>query len=255
MIPFSHSDRTGLAAGRVMAADDRPRIEPPMAECWTKIGVAGDRSCPELERFIHCRNCPVMAEAARGFFDREAPEGYLETWGEILQTPEEATDPDAVSMLIFRVGREWLSLSTLVLVEVTEMKPLHTIPHRRGGVLEGIVNIRGQLQLCVSLPRLLGIDVHQADRPVPVIDESEPSGGTSARLLVIEDREDRWVIAVDEVAGVHSVPRSQLRAVPSTVGQAGSRHAEALVDWRDTVVGFLDADRLLEHLRAELSDS
>ncbi len=235
------------------AAHERRHIEPPMAECWSKIGVAGDRSCPELEGFIHCRNCPVLAEAARSFFDREPPEGYLETWSEILQTPEEETESDAVSMLIFRVGTEWLSLATPLLVEVTEMKPLHTIPHRRGGVLEGIVNIRGQLQLCVSLMRLLGIDA-EPKLAVPQEPLSPLLGDTSTkRLLVIEDGEERWVVAVDEVAGVHAVPRSLLRSVPATVGQAGSRHAEALVDWRDTVVGFLDGDRLIEHLRAELS--
>lgn len=233
--------------------DPRRHIDPPMDECWSKIGVAGDRSCPELEGFIHCRNCPVLAEAARSFFDREPPEGYLETWSEILQTPEEETESDAVSMLIFRVGREWLSLATPLLVEVTEMKPLHTIPHRRGGVLEGIVNIRGQLQLCVSLPKLLGIET------APELSVPEPelpsliSDVSAQRLLVLEDGEERWVIAVDEVAGVHSVPRSHLRSVPSTVGQAGSRHAEALVDWRDTVVGVLDGNRLLDHLRTELS--
>lgn len=231
----------------------RRHISPPMEECWSKIGVAGDRSCPELESFIHCRNCPVLAEAARTFFDREPPEGYLETWSEILQTPEEETESDAVSMLIFRVGREWLSLATPLLIEVTEMKPLHTIPHRRGGVLEGIVNIRGQIQLCVSLAKLLSIDV-ASEINVPQDSLSSLTGeGSAKRLLVIEDGEERWVIAVDEVAGVHAVPRSQLRSVPSTVGHAGSRHAEALVDWRDTVVGFLDGDRLLEHLRTELS--
>lgn len=233
--------------------DPRRHIEPPMDECWSKIGVAGDRSCPELEGFIHCRNCPVLAEAARSFFDREPPDGYLETWSEILQTPEEETESDAVSMLIFRVGREWLSLATPLLVEVTEMKPLHTIPHRRGGMLEGIVNIRGQLQLCVSLPKLLGIDTTpDLNIPQPAV-TSLAGEGSARRLLVLEDGDERWVIAVDEVAGVHAVPRSHLRSVPSTVGHAGSRHAEALVDWRETVVGFLDGDRLLEHLRAELS--
>lgn len=251
---FSETSARNRQPGLIGAAIHNQRhIEPPMPECWSKIGVAGDRSCPELEGFIHCRNCPVLAEAARSFFDREPPEGYLETWSEILQAPEEETESDAVSMLIFRLGREWLSLATPLLVEVTEMKPLHTIPHRQGGVLEGIVNIRGQLQLCVSLTRLLGIDV-EPELAVPQETLAPLAAATSSnRLLVIEDGEERWVIAVDEVAGVHAVPRSMLRSVPATVGQAGSRHAEALVDWRDTVVGFLDGARLLEHLRTELS--
>ena len=59
-------------------------VTQPMPECWRVIGVSGDRSCPELEQFIHCRNCPVLAEAARSFFDRAAPEGYLDAWRAIL---------------------------------------------------------------------------------------------------------------------------------------------------------------------------
>ena len=34
-------------------------------DCWNKIGIAGDRSCPELTKHIVCQNCPVFASAAR----------------------------------------------------------------------------------------------------------------------------------------------------------------------------------------------
>ena len=30
-------------------------------DCWNRIGVRGDRSCPELARVIHCHNCPVFS--------------------------------------------------------------------------------------------------------------------------------------------------------------------------------------------------
>ncbi len=33
-------------------------------DCWNRIGVRGDGSCPELKRHIHCRNCPVYSAAA-----------------------------------------------------------------------------------------------------------------------------------------------------------------------------------------------
>ena len=188
-------DRTSELIGS-SSSRRRQHVTPQMDECWSKIGVAGDRSCPELESFIHCRNCPVRAEAARTFSDREPPEGYLETWSEILQTPEEETETDAVSMLIFRVGREWLSLATPLLVEVTEMKPLHTIPHRRAGVLEGIVNIRGQIQLCVSLAKLLGIDVTPELNVLQTPLAPLSGEGSAKRLLVLEDGDERWVVAV-----------------------------------------------------------
>ncbi|NEN98182.1 MAG: chemotaxis protein CheW, partial [Moorea sp. SIO3I7] len=29
--------------------------QPIFNDCWNQIGVTGDRSCPELKTFIHCR--------------------------------------------------------------------------------------------------------------------------------------------------------------------------------------------------------
>jgi chemotaxis-related protein WspD len=226
-----------------------PVVEAPMEECWRRIGVAGDRSCPELETFIHCRNCPVMAEAARTFFDREAPEGYLEAWSRILEQPEEMIDPDSTSVLVFRLDREWLALPATALVEVTPLRPLHRVPHRTGGVLEGLVNIRGQLQLCVSLHGLLGLE----GRPTFIPSAAADALPTGARLLVIErsgeQAAERWVFGVDEVAGVHRAIRSALRAVPSTVSQSGTRHCQALFDWQGRAVGLLDESRVFDGLR------
>src|SRR5215831_8786654 len=89
--------------------------------CWHRIGVSGDRSCPELSTFVHCRNCPVFAAAARAFFDRPAPEGYLGEWATWLaDSGADGRDPrgegrgddeeddaiahrEGVSLLIFRL--------------------------------------------------------------------------------------------------------------------------------------------------------
>jgi chemotaxis-related protein WspD len=223
-----------------------------MPECWRRIGVAGDRSCPELESVIHCRNCPVLAEAARGFFDRAAPEGYLDDWRAILEEPAEAAAADATSMLVFRLDAEWLALPTAVLVEVTPVRALHRLPHRSGGVLSGLVNIRGQLQLCVSLHGLLGLTGGPATE-AGEISGDDSVGRTTARLLVVERTAEhgleRWVFGVDEVAGVHRVTKGQLRAVPSTVGHANARCSSALFEWHDRTVGLLDEARVFEGLR------
>jgi chemotaxis-related protein WspD len=227
-----------------------PRLAAPMEECWRRIGVTGDRSCPELETYVHCRNCPVLAEAARTFFDREPPEGYLEEWSRILEEPEVVADPDALSVLIFRLGKEWLALPTTTLVEITTVRPLHRVPHRTGGVLEGLVNIRGQLQLCVALPALLGIE----GRP-PVVDQAA-EGPSVARLLVV-DRGDasggRWVCGVDEVGGVQRVVRAAMRAVPSTVSQANNRFCQALFEWQERTVGLLDEGRVFAGLDEQIA--
>jgi chemotaxis-related protein WspD len=227
-------------------------VKAPMPECWRVIGVAGDRSCPELERFIHCRNCPVLAEAARSFFDRPAPAGYLDAWRAILEEPEEAVEADATSLLVFRAAGEWLALPATVLVEVTPVRRIHALPHRRGTPLAGLVNIRGELRLCLSLHALLGLEGGPQSQP-----PAESGGGGEQeplpRLLVIDrpgDRTaERWVLGVDEVAGVQRVSRSALRPVPATVSQAAARCSQALFQWRDRDVAVLDEDRLFDACR------
>lgn len=227
-------------------------IKAPLAECWRVIGVAGDRSCRELDRFIHCRNCPVLAEAARSFFDRPPPAGYLDTWREILEQPEQVVETDATSLLVFRIDREWLALPAAVLVEVTPLRTIHTIPHRGGTCLAGLVNIRGELRLCVSLHAVLGLGGGPRS-PTATRAESGPDAGAVPRLLVIERAGprviERWVLGVDDVAGVQRVPRSALRPVPATVSQASARCSTALFRWQEVDVAVLDEDRLFAALR------
>jgi chemotaxis-related protein WspD len=229
-------------------ARDEP-VKAPMPECWRVIGVVGDRSCPELERFIHCRNCPVLAEAARGFFERPAPEGYLEAWRQILEEPVEAVEAEATSLLVFRADKEWLALPATVLVEVTPVRRIHALPHRRGTPLAGLVNIRGELRLCLSLHAILGL----AGGPQPAGGNAHADAEAVPRLLVIESpgprAAERWVIGVDDVAGVQRVPKSALRPVPATVSQAAARCSTALFRWRDHDVAVLDESRLCDALR------
>lgn len=238
------------------------RPEPSSGErgdCWRTIGVTGDRSCPELKTYIHCRNCPVMAEAARAFFDRLAPIGYLESWSGILEERGGGTDLDVLSVLVFRLADEWLALPASALVEVTKERRCHRVPHRTGGVLEGLVNIRGQLQVCVSAQRLLGIEAAPSSPATPATDSIRIDSPELRRLLVIERQgrlgPDRWVFPVDQVAGVIRVGRAMLRAVPATVSQSGARYCLALFDWQGVIVGILDETRFIDALNNQIRTS
>ena len=225
-------------------ADHGHRVQAPMEDCWRHVGVSGDRSCAELATFIHCRNCPVLASAARRFFSRPAPAGYLESWREILEQPEAAVDADARSVLVFRLGDEWLALPTSAVVEVTQPRPIHHVPHRSGTTLAGIVNIRGQLHLCVRLERLLGLEKPPTETAVP---------DQSARLLVAGHLGARWEFPDDGVDGVHRVPARSLRDVPATVSGTRSHATAALFVWQERTVGLLDDVRLLEGLDKRIS--
>ena len=61
-----------------MSDTSTPFARAGLNDCWNKIGVRGDGSCPELERHAHCRNCPVYSAAAAQLLDAELPAGHLD---------------------------------------------------------------------------------------------------------------------------------------------------------------------------------
>src|SRR5437868_12679007 len=96
-------------------------------DCWNRIGIRGDKSCPLLIEHIHCRNCAVYSAAATRLLDRYA-----------LQQEDRQHVPATVqsevktrSLLMFRLGEEWLGLATRSLVEVAPQRAIHSLPHQR----------------------------------------------------------------------------------------------------------------------------
>lgn len=225
--------------------------KPGDSDCWSQIGVSGDRTCPELSSFIHCRNCPVFTAAARTFFDRPAPEGYLAGWsrwlnGSVGQNAgeEEVVQPEIdchsqeerVSVLIFRLGAEWLAFRTQTIAEVTTPRPIHKVPRRSNEVFLGLVSLQGQVQLCVSLHGLLGV-------AAPL---------TAARLVVVRDhnRAENWAFGADEVLGVQHIPRSRWRNVPATLANSAIGFSQAVLSWNEHSIGLLDEERVFSALRS-----
>ena len=249
--------------------EDKSTSEDQPPDCWRVIGVGGDRSCPELDTYIHCRNCPVMADAAEAFFNRAPPEGYLDEWRRVLETTSEGTESSGLSVLIFRLADEWFSLVAESLTEVTPLRKIHTIPHRSNSVFAGMVNVRGQLLLCCSLHGLLGL--RQMDQQVLKLKKTsdltnhdkrsiQPSDDAAIlapeRLLVISLTTGRltrrWTFPVNEVAGVHRINNEELREVPSTLGKPGQRFSSALFTWDSRTVSLLDTNQIFEGIHEQI---
>ena len=245
----------------------------------TGSGPRAIEAVPSSRTHIHCRNCPVFASAARVFFDRPAPEGYLAEWTQWLASTEQHTrhatgealaesDRDRVGVLIFRLGEEWLAFRTQTIAEVTMPRPVHRIPHRSNDILIGLVNLRGQLQLCISLHGLLGVEASPGPRPhaqthrlslaqgtAPESQKETGPGGSSAtgsHLVVLRDRErsETWVFAADEVLGVHRLARGQVRNVSSALANPEVSFSQAILSWEEKSVSFLDEQRVFAALRS-----
>lgn len=219
--------------------DTTTDLLPALDHCWQTIGVSGDRSCPQLVDLVHCRNCSIYASAGRSLLEREVPADYLAEWSSALVTSIHQA-PGNLAVMIFRIGREWLALSATLLKEVTPLVPVHTIPHRSNHILRGLVNIRGELQLCASLGNLLGLD-------------SASGGGESTkhtiyqRMMVVEKDGNRWVFSVDEIEGVHRIDRSDLKNLPATLAHAKETYTQGIFHWQQHQIGYLD-DELLFYI-------
>jgi chemotaxis-related protein WspD len=216
----------------------------PASDCWNQIGVWGDGSCPELANVVHCHNCPVFASAGRRFLEASTPDGYAEEWAQRLAAPVEQAATDLETVLVFRLGEEWLALPTEVLVEVAEPRPIHRIPHR-AGLLAGLVNIRGELHLCARLAQLLGIRTDDTG-------QGAAGSGTAARLVVAERDGERWVFPVEEVDQVRRLSTAGLTATPATLTRASARMTRGVFSSGERAVGCLDAARLFQALRTRL---
>ncbi|SPB12704.1 chemotaxis protein cheW [Caballeronia novacaledonica] len=231
-------------------------------DCWNRIGVRGDASCPKLERYVHCRNCPVHDEAASRVLDRvEARTSIEQTSAVSSNGARNGGETGTLSCLVFRIGGEWLGLPTTVCAQVAQLRPVHSLPHRRNRAVLGIVNVRGRLIVCASLARLFGIEERAVNdvSPNKALDARE-----LGRLLVIEraqgrdrhangDHEGPVAFPVDAVDGVHRFTSAQLQPVPATLAQRLSSHAHAVAAFKDATVGLLDADRLIDSMNRSLT--
>jgi chemotaxis-related protein WspD len=214
-------------------------------DCWNRIGVRGDRSCPELTQYVHCRNCPVYSAGAATLLDAEAPAGYVADRTAHFAAPAVVTTEETRTVAIFRVASEWLALPATVVIEVANLLPIHSLPHRPSGVVLGLASVRGELLVCVSLAQVLGTEPLTASG-------ADRRGKAYRRLLVIRRDGVRVVCPVDEVHGIHRFHPRDLAAVPTTVGKATVTYSTALLAWQGHSVGLLDDQLLFYTLKRSL---
>ena len=140
------------------------------------------------------------------------------------------------------------------MVEVALPRPVHRIPHRAHANLSGLVNLRGQLQLCFSLHALLGVHDSIARPPVSTSDHPNPGAGraTAQRLVVLRDRarSEVWACSADEVHGVEHFAKGDMQSVPSTLANPAVGFSQAILPWNGRSVGFLDEQRVFAALRS-----
>lgn len=226
-----------------------PAISPnPVSEevhaCWNDIGVYGNGTCEELPEFVHCRNCPKYSKAGVRLLDRALPDGYRRAWTLHYAQKKATSKPARISALIFRLQNEWLALPTQAFQEVAERRLIHSLPHRRQVIVLGLANVRGELVICVSLGRALGVE-NVATRP--------NLRTMYNRLLVARWEGQRLAFPVDEVHGIHRFDLGQLKPPPAVLSKSAHTYSRGVLQWQQQTVGFLNAESLFSFLNRSLA--
>lgn len=209
-------------------------------DCWNRIGIHGDKSCPLLQEHIHCRNCSVYSAAATRLLDRYS----------LQQDQREAVvskveiDVKTRSLLMFRLGEEWLGLATRTLVEVAPLQAIHSLPHQRSRALLGVANVRGALVACLSLVELLDLDGSVA---------TASGGRIMPRMLIIAAHGGPVVVPVDEVDGIHAIDERILDAASQSGAQASAKYTRGVLQYRGRSLRWLDEEQLLSAVTRSLT--
>lgn len=173
--------------------------------------------------------------------DREPPADYLREWTARIAAEKEASEAGKESVLIFRLGEEWLALPTRSVEEVTDIQTMHAIPRRQSGVIIGLVGVRGELLICASLAQLLGLDI-------PAVIRSGRLQGPYQRLMVVSHGGTRQAFPVSEIHGIYRYQPHDLKEVPQTLSNAPAPFTYGILSWQEKSVGCLDEGLLFHTL-------
>ena len=197
----------------------------------TASACVATRPARSSSEHVHCRNCPVYSAPPRSCSTRAARGLPRALDASISPAASGASqrERDARS-LIFRIGNGVArAADRRRSTESPSLRAIHSLPHRRNGVVLGLVNIRGELLVCVSLRAHARTSSRQRRPTAKQRRVTAPAAGHAAR------RQPAPVCPVDEVHGTHRFTTRELRAAAGDRRRSGG-HAtrRAMLRWQGT---------------------
>jgi chemotaxis-related protein WspD len=185
--------------------------------------------------------------SAAHLLDREVSEESLRESTAHVSAKKNVVELGTKSVVIFRIATEWLALPTDAVQEISELCTLRRLPDDRRGILKGLVNVRGDLLLCVALEVILGLDKAAVAQEIT-------DSKTARRLMICKRSNARLAFQVSEVHGLHHYHPRELRSAPATLANAAEGvYALGLLAWKDKTVGCLDDELLFYTLNKGLA--
>ena len=203
-------------------------------ECRNVIGIWGDRSCSELRALDHCHNCPVYTSLGRRVLDQVLELDYHNRDDD---KDTEAVAPDQrLSLLVLRIGSDWLGFDTARIREIVVPTEPHPVPHRLKPGFRGLVTVRGHIHPCVDMGVLLGCD-------------SAQTISASPRMVLIADDNGCFAFVADEVDNLYVIAKSHITAPPISIRDATPSYITGMVRLAERDTAILDEEFLLHALK------
>jgi chemotaxis-related protein WspD len=146
----------------------------------------------------------------------------------------EEVEADELTILITRIGDEWLGFDARFADRVHEPAIIRRVPHRNSEHLAGVAAVDGEIVPAARLDLLLDL-----------VRDTSPA---EPRFVVVGPPDRRWAIPVDEVEGMVRVPRAMIIDPPTTISASLHRHTVGLISLDDRLAALLDSARLLDLL-------
>ena len=72
------------------------------------------------------------------------------------------------------------------------------------------------------------------------------------RMLVLEWERDIWVIPVEQILGIHHLPKEDLKNVPETVARSANTYTKGIFSLHGKDIAYLDHDLMLHGLKRSI---
>ncbi len=138
----------------------------------------------------------------RDLLNKDIPPSFIEENTERYSRSADKDISPRQSYVVFRLGEKWLALGTKYFFQTFEKRYIHIVPHRTGGILSGLVNVNGNLELAIDLRKIF---------------ETETSEDIVAGMMEAGNGQFKVVFSVDEIGGTVSVPADKIEKLPSEI--------------------------------------
>lgn len=175
--------------------------------------------------------------------ERSIDPAYLEECTELLGRERGIPSiKNMQSLVVFRVGGELLALPSKFFYGVTNVHTIRKIPHRSRDILKGLVNMHGQLSLCIDLAKFMEID----------ISSSQPSH-QQQKMVFVGQGPQKWVFLVDEILGLFSCDMESLSRVPVNIEKSAVNYLKGIGSFQGKDVSVIDEELLLYSLERRIA--